>query len=323
MYQVLTGLLWLNLLIIIFSSTELGNLAPAYLIQNLITDQYSGLAGLSLHGVFGLDFYYNKTEFAALICIVFLCASIAGFIIPESGKTKYLPAVRSMHLRAKIACALMIGISAAAFAAGVLDALQIDLVPFFTELGWMPAAPGWYSSSTVNNYAPTRGIISLVSLASLTITVFVFGSAAFISMFFINIGRDRYWQVEKWTLILTLGGIALILPSYIFVRDDSYAYYGHTVLLGGCYTSWVIGWIVLTFAWTCRTLLLMMMRRYESAAVDSDEPTCFACGYDLRMLMSDRCPECGTAVHPEVVSKLRADAELNAAVHAESRSTTR
>lgn len=142
-------------------------------------------------------------------------------------------------------------------------------------------------------------------------------------MFLTNLGRDRYWQVERWTLVHTLGGIALILFSYIYTRNESYHYERHSFLLGGCYTSWVIGWITLTFAWTCRTALLMMMRTYEKASVNSDEPVCFACGYDLRMLVSDKCPECGTALRPELVKKLKIVAERSAIAHAESRSTTR
>lgn len=157
MYVVLASVLWLNLLIIIFSTSEFGNLAPAYLIQNMITGRYSDLAGLGLHGVFGLDLYYNHEGSAAFAFVILLGVSIAALIVPESGNSRHLPALRGMHLRAKIVCALATGVAATAFIAGLLDVLEVDLVPFFTEMAWMPVKPSWHYSSTATDYEPSSG----------------------------------------------------------------------------------------------------------------------------------------------------------------------
>ncbi|MEO0475111.1 MAG: hypothetical protein AAF085_03945 [Planctomycetota bacterium] len=325
MYLVLTAILWLNLFVLVFSTGESANLAPVNLIWIVFTDRYPEVAGLSIHSVLGFDFDYDETGGPGFLLLLFLCTMVAAFTIPEKGDTNNLPAQRGMHLRAKLVASGTIGIAAAALGAGALDAMRLDMVQILGNLGLMPSRTYWGGMVVpADDFRPSYGIISLVCLLAISLSILIFGGLSFLSMCVTTLGRDRYWQAERWTLLLTLIGLALILQGAIFLRDDNWDYARHDVLLGGSYSSWIVGWMILTFAWTCRTVLLMMVQAYEKATVESDDPSCFACGYDLRMLTTAECPECGTAVSQERMEKIKKRTEGSmATAHAESRSTTR
>ena len=333
-YVLLAAVLWAFLLPLIWIEADHDALwTPGFLLFNLIAETSLDASWLRLQGVFGLNLYdYSYGTWssggywvdpmfaAAVLATLLLIGSILAFIIPERGQAKSLPATRGIHLRGKLATALVIGMALTAMTAGFFDLADIDLKPTFNELGWLTASStGWGYGWQMLTYYPDAGIAKPVSWIGTCAGVFVFGLLVWLLTTFVRPGRDRYWHAERWTLIFTLFGLALCIAGLFGMRDDAWAYSELELFLGGCYTTFIIGLFTLTWAWTCRTAMFMMMRRYEKEAIDSDEPICFACGYDLRMLGSDKCPECGTQVHPEVLVKIRAQAET----HAESRSTTR
>lgn len=323
-YITLAGLLWFNLILMMSATDQVALFAPTYLVWNVLSGQIPDVAELSVQGVLGFDFGYGAPAGAAFVSILFVALFVACFIVPESGETKRLPAMRGMHLRAKITAAFMVGIAVVALMVGLLDALNIDMLGVFQTLGWMQARNLQGFIYVPDSFEPESGMISMISLGSLIAGIVSAGLASFGFMSLTKLGRDRYWQIERWTLFITLSGVVLILLSIPFIEQDNYIYRRHYVYLGGCYTSWIIGWILLTFAWTCRTILLMMMQVYEKASLESDEPNGFACGYDLRMLTSHQCPECGTVITEKRMKKIKRRTERSmAAAHAESRSTTR
>ncbi|MGB0769030.1 MAG: hypothetical protein ACPGYV_15135, partial [Phycisphaeraceae bacterium] len=274
-------------------------------------------AGLGLDGVLNFDLYRHNAE-AAFVAVILIAAALCLFMIPQSGQTKTMPAMRGMHTRAKIVFSLTIGLLGASAVAGLIDALGVDVVPMLVELGVLPPPNNTFSRFYQPSFAPSDGILSVVSLISLSLLILPTAAVAFFLMSITTLGRDRYWQVERWTLLLTLAGLGLVVFSVVFVEEDAYSYYYHDHFLGGCYSAWFVGWAVLTFGWTCRTMLLMMMRQYEKAIADSDEPICFACGYDLRILTGETCPECGTPVSVKLLAKRRAIADEQARVEADS-----
>ena len=332
-YVLLTTVLWTFFLSLIWVETDYSTFwTPAFLLLNLIGGSGFDAVWLRLHGVFGLNLHdYSYTAWSpvgywidplfasATISTILLVGSVLAFTIPERGQAKNLPATRGIHLRGKLATSLLLGMALTATAAGAIDLASIDLKPTFNEIGWLPHVSGWYFGGPILTYFPDGAIAKPITWISVVCGVLVFGTFAWLLVTFVRPGRDRYWHAERWTLIFTLLGLCLTTLGLFGMKSDTWVYRELEVFLGGCYSTFIIGLFLLTWAWTCRTVLFMMMKRYEKAAVDSDEPACFACGYDLRMLTTDKCPECGTSVHPEVIHKLREAS----ATQAESRSTTR
>jgi predicted RNA-binding Zn-ribbon protein involved in translation (DUF1610 family) len=323
-YITLFCVLWFNLFLMLVGDNQVALFAPAYLIWNVFSGQIPEIAELSVQSIFGFDFGFGTPIVPGFIVLLLLIGCVACLIVPEFGKVNRMPAMHGLHVRAKLIVSLIAGLSSTAFIAGVLDALNIDMVQVFLKLGMLKVQNHSGFIYAPDSFRPKSGIISLISLGSTALGVSAFGGITFVYMCLAKLGRDRYWQVERWTLLLTLFGIALVLLSLPFIEWDNSAYQRHYIFLGGCYCSWLIGWITLTFAWTCRSILLMMMQQYEKAALESDEPNCFACGYDLRMLTSNQCPECGTTITEKRFEKIKKRTEhATATTHAESRSTTR
>ena len=226
----------------------------------------------------------------------------------------------------------MIGLVMTALVAGAIDIFDYNtpIADFFAEQGWLPSGAtggglysmGWYD----NIYWPDWGIAARVSWVCTLGGVFGFGLIAWIVLSLVPLGRDRYWQAERWTLVFTLLGAVLVAVGLLGLNvDHGYGgyrdYSGLEVFLGGLYTTFVVGLFMLTWAWSCRTGLFLMLRRYENAVNDPDNPVCFACGYDLRGTNVSQCPECGAAIKHRQSSTPPESNETN--THAESRSTTR
>lgn len=337
-YLFLTAVLWSFFLPLIWTEPDLEAFwTPTFLLLNLLGEAGLGASWMRLHGVYGFslhDWWYavNPGDYliepmfgATAVCTVLLIGAILAFVVPESGRSKNLPAVRGVHTRGKLAAGLVLGMAMTALVAGVIDVSGLDLRPQFEELGWMSTSSvfnhPWYYGANTLTYLPAGGVARPISWVSTLLGVFMFGALAVALLTFVRPGRDRYWQAERWTLIFTLLGLVLTLFGMFGMRQESYYYSDLELYLGGCYTTFVIGFFTLTWAWTCRTGLFLMCMRYEKASRNADEPRCFACGYDLRMLVSDKCPECGTPVKPELMDKIRA--LQDGSDQAESRSTTR
>jgi hypothetical protein len=342
-YVLLAAIFWFFLISLLFFPND-GTYDNWLQSTNLLIYALTGdgeYSEMRLHGVFGMmlpaynwaelftDRFFSPSNIASAVTVFCLLILIALYVIPESGDTKNLPATRGLHLRCKVVSALMVGLGMTALIAGLLDIfeLQDELIDVFDEYGMIsisnPTSPWSYIDQI---YMPGYGIAKPVSWGTTLAGVFGFGLVVWLAMTFIPLGRDRYWQAERWTLIFTLLGLALAtfgLCGMIF-RDAWYSRHaGMEIFLGGYYTTWVVGLVMLTWAWSCRTAMFMMAKRYENAAIETDEPSCFACGYDLRMLASDKCPECGTQVNAKLLAKIKERQQQLSQTQAESRSTTR
>lgn len=328
-YVLTTLLLWWYLLSFMFVEVDYVDISysPSYLLYNFLGEfGFEGPAG-QLDGVFGFYLYEDpygwpyggttrshllpKMSTAGYLSSAVIAALAIAFVIPEAGKSKNLPATRGVHFRGKLATSFIVGLALTATLAGAIEFLQIDLITLFQGLGWLPSSAGPYGYGWNDFFPPSGDIVLPVSWIGMLTGTFLFGAIVFTCLSFIRLGRDRYWQAERWTLILTVCG-ALIVIASLFSRSLSYANY--ETFLGGAYTTHVVGLFLLTWAWTCRTGVFLMLMRYEKAANNSDAPACFACGYDLRMLTSNKCPECGTPVNAALLSKIQ-QLQANAETH--------
>jgi hypothetical protein len=337
-YLLLAAILWFFLISLLFFPND-GSYDNWLQSTNLLIYAVTGdseFSEMRLHGVFGMmlpdyswadsftERFFSPSNIGSAVAVFCLLILIAMYVIPEAGDTKNLPATRGIHLRCKIAGALMVGLGLTALAAGLLDLFELhdELIDTFDQYGMITISNFNSPWSYIDQvYMPGYGIAKPVSWGTTFAAVFIFGLFAWLIMTFVPLGRDRYWQAERWTLIFTLFGFVLtLLGLYGILFQDNW-YNGHAsmeVFLGGYYTTWVIGLFILTWAWSCRTAMFMMSRRYEKAAIETDEPTCFACGYDLRMLASDKCPECGVPVNPKLLAKIHAAAQAKAKQDTES-----
>lgn len=112
---------------------------------------------------------------------------------------------------------------------------------------------------------------------------------------------DRYWKLERLTRRFALAALA------IWVWTGVHAWFGEAedVYEDG-YTAGVLCTFVLLWAVGVRALLLLQLRRYERVRDDTDEPICFACGYDLRGSLpagAVSCPECGTPIAKRLLDR--------------------
>lgn len=82
------------------------------------------------------------------------------------------------------------------------------------------------------------------------------------------------------------------------------------------FDDWTSGWhvprtllilIVVVAGIACPQIIRVFTRRWERDALrqylaDRGIPICAACGYDLTGRVSSRCPECGTAIPPQLAA---------------------
>ncbi|MEM6505355.1 MAG: zinc ribbon domain-containing protein [Planctomycetota bacterium] len=339
-YLLLAAVIWFTLISVLFLPYQGGRenwLRSVNLLVSTLSSE-DDVSSLQLHSVFGMDLndqnwvgldtdsLISPLDIMSVIWLAVIILLVVGYTVPEAGQAKNLPATRGIHQRARIVAALVIGLGATALVAGVLNFLGLndELIDFFHNQGWVSVSGfGWSGP----DYAPSYGIAKPVSWTATYFGIFSFGLAAWLVFTFLPLGRDRYWQAERWTLIFSLVGLSLAISGLIGIawnQDEFLDYDWMEVYLGGAYATWVVGISILAWAWTSRTIMFMMIRKYEEAAVNTETPTCFACGYDLRMLTSDRCPECGSPINPKLLTKIRQQDQLDQmATQAESRSTTR
>ena len=106
---------------------------------------------------------------------------------------------------------------------------------------------------------------------------------------------DRYTQLGRMIRGLVAGSLieALVaVPVHIWATNQHGCYCAR-----GTYTTLVLAGTVLLWAFGPGIVLLYMHERYRRARLF---PMCSNCGYNLRGNESGVCPECGTAVDPNV-----------------------
>ncbi|MBX2851697.1 MAG: hypothetical protein KTR15_08135 [Phycisphaeraceae bacterium] len=302
-------------------------LHPDTVIRSLVFGLESDLLYNRLHGVFAFDFQQNffyhfdldsdwlhSINLAAAIATVFLATCVLLYVIPERGQSKTLPAKRNFHFRACLVSALVFGLASTALMASFVDTFGFngDITRVLKDLNWLDDSPmrtygGWGTNYYGVTFMPVQGIAVPASWITTITCTAMFGIVGWVAVTKL-LARDRYWQAERWTLLLSMMGGLLIATGLtgIYLDQTNGRQYGILdQFLGGAYTGFMVGIFTLTWAWTSRTCIFLMINRYEKAAVETDEPTCFGCGYDLRMLSSEKCPECGTRVNPKLLAKIR------------------
>ncbi|MEM9346987.1 MAG: hypothetical protein AAGB26_10265 [Planctomycetota bacterium] len=315
-------------------------LTPDFMAWHTVFGSDAEHLKLRLHGVFGLYFegsiWHDWDEFedmfypihlGAFSCIATLATLIACYVVPASGKSISFLAIRGIHTRGKITASIVLGLMVAGSFAGLVDMFDIDIDSFFVDTGIhaitsnVPPPPVGPLSI---DYRPQSGIAHPISWVSVVLVMTLVGFFALLTLSYAFIGGDRYWQAERWTLIYSVLGLTMIVTSLFGIEENYWVYRSCDRYLGGCYSMFVVGWFGLVWAWSCRTILFLMMKRYEQAAIKAEQTTCFACGYDLQMLTSDHCPECGIGITEELLQKIRSRmSDSTVQTQAESRSTTR
>lgn len=67
------------------------------------------------------------------------------------------------------------------------------------------------------------------------------------------------------------------------------------------------GALVIVSSWLSLATIRRSMRRFSDHLIERKFMVCFGCGYDLRNLPSDRCPECGNGYDHEKLRSLWQD----------------
>lgn len=110
---------------------------------------------------------------------------------------------------------------------------------------------------------------------------------------------DRYTQLTRMIRGLLVGSIlevfvATAVHAFTYRRDDCYC-------CRGSYTGLVFGGTVLLWVFGPGIVLLYKREKYRQRLL---VPVCLECGYDLRGITADKCPECGEAIPREIVQRM-------------------
>ena len=111
---------------------------------------------------------------------------------------------------------------------------------------------------------------------------------------------DRYTQLTRMIRGLLVGSIlevfiATTVHAFTYRRDDCYC-------CRGSYTGLVFGGTALLWVFGPGLILLYKRERYRQRLL---VPVCIECGYDLRGIAAEKCPECGQTIPREVVERMR------------------
>jgi hypothetical protein len=118
--------------------------------------------------------------------------------------------------------------------------------------------------------------------------------------------RSAIIAAAAMAMLLTIGAIALVLEIPDWWEPVGYSYNGW--IIAEIWTAMLLLWMlwawifflagtVLLWAFGPGIVLLYMHEKYRRARLF---PLCSNCGYNLRGNESGVCPECGTAVDPNV-----------------------
>ncbi|GEM_PF-971085 len=110
---------------------------------------------------------------------------------------------------------------------------------------------------------------------------------------------DRYTQMTKMIRGLLVGSVlevfvATTVHAFAYRRDDCYC-------CRGSYTGLVFGGTALLWVFGPGIVLLYKREKYRQRLL---VPVCLECGYDLRGITAEKCPECGKAIPSEIVERM-------------------
>ncbi len=111
---------------------------------------------------------------------------------------------------------------------------------------------------------------------------------------------DRYTQLTRMIRGLLVGSIlevfvATAVHAFAYRRDECHC-------CRGSYTGLVFGGTALLWVFGPGIILLYRRERHRQRLL---LPTCIECGYDLRGIAVEKCPECGGLLPDEVVARMR------------------
>lgn len=111
---------------------------------------------------------------------------------------------------------------------------------------------------------------------------------------------DRYTQFTRMIRGLLVGSIlevfvATAVHAFTYRRDECYC-------CRGSYTGLVFGGTALLWVFGPGVVLLYKRERHRQRVL---LPTCMECGYDLRGIAVEKCPECGEAIPDEVAARMK------------------
>jgi hypothetical protein len=97
--------------------------------------------------------------------------------------------------------------------------------------------------------------------------------------------RERFGRMYRVLISGTILELLITIPIDVQVRRRTSCYCGE-----GTFYSLAIGLTAVLWAFGPGVAILFLVRRHQRLASDG---CCLQCGYNLRGLLSDRCPECG------------------------------
>jgi len=105
---------------------------------------------------------------------------------------------------------------------------------------------------------------------------------------------------------------------YWLVLFATFYFFKDWVIVGYSWPWWleqVIGFVgvIGAAAYLMWRLRPEAQRRLRASLIECAVPVCVGCGYYLRGLVSDRCPECGREIEPHVAKLIRSSTDIGQA----------
>jgi hypothetical protein len=101
---------------------------------------------------------------------------------------------------------------------------------------------------------------------------------------------QRFSRMYRTLIAGTVLELLITIPVDVQVRRRTHCYCGE-----GTFYSLAIGLTAILWAFGPGVVILFLIRRHQRLA---ETGCCLQCGYNLRGLQNNRCPECGTAFGP-------------------------
>lgn len=124
--------------------------------------------------------------------------------------------------------------------------------------------------------------------------------------------RHRAWKralralLRSWTYwAVLLVGTPAVVASIVLYARFAMPWISSMGLVSAPLVSGVVGGVVGGSAsvWSVALFRRRIARSLREQLLDAGVPVCLACGYDLRGQVEPRCPECGRAFDPAILTK--------------------